>query len=367
MTPTAAEQPRWASPPGETIAALLHEHGLSLEDLADRAALSDPDARRLITGERTIDHSLAAVLHELLGGSPDFWLRRSDQYVESLHWVQADDIARNLPLHQLVEFGWITAQPDWVAAAQEILDFFDVSDAQEWRRRWGATVAAAHYRASEAFEPDELAVAAWLRQVEVRAARLDLAAWDPAALRETLPAIRALTTVRDPRTFIPALQQLAAAAGVAVVVERPPRGCSINGTAFTDRDGRHVIGLTARYLADDQFWFTYLHEVGHLLHGTADTVVLDDLDVEPESDDEYAANDFARTAILRGIDLAAVPRQQHRDVARAARDLQIAPGILVGQLQYAELVPRNRFNRLRRRYQWDGGDLIPADQAEKRT
>lgn len=360
MIPTAADQPRWVSSPGDTIASLLHDRGLSLEDLADRAELSDPDARRILTGELTITSKIALVLHGLIGGSPDFWMRRSIQYTESLHWVQADDIASALPLNQLVEFGWLKPQRDWIAAAQEVLDYFDVADANEWRRRWGRTVAAAHYRAAQAFEPDEIAVAAWLRQVELRASSMQLSAWNPEYFREALQQLRRLTSQRDPQRFLPALQQIAASAGVAVVIERPPQGCSINGAVLQTADGRHVIGLTARYLADDQLWFTFFHEAGHLLHGTDGEAVLDDLDQPPENDAERAANDFARDIILNGIDLATIDHRDHRDIARAAQRLQIAPGLLVGQLQHADVIAASHFNRLRRRYQWAGTALVAA-------
>jgi hypothetical protein len=41
-----------------------------------------------------------------------------------------------------------------------------------------------------------------------------------------------------------------------------------------------------------------------------------------------------------------------RAIVRFAKRVGIAPGIIVGQLQHYDRIPRNYFNGLKRRYQW---------------
>jgi plasmid maintenance system antidote protein VapI len=358
MQPTI-DQPRWASPPGDSITPLLTERGLTLEDLADHTELSDPDARRLLAGELTVSPQLADALHRLLGGAPEFWLNRFSQYTESLHWVRADQLAQALPVPQLIEFGWLQHAPDWVTTAQHVLQYFDVADADEWRQRWGSTLTAAHYRASASFEQDELAVAAWLRQIELRAAEQPIVhTYDAAAFRSALDRIRALTRDHDPQRFIPRLQALTSAAGVCVVVERAPQGCTLSGAAFRAA-GRPTIGLTARHLNDEHFWFTFFHEAGHVLDGLEETPVLDDLDEVVTSGDEQQANDFARDLILQGNLPVSLAHRSARQVLQQASRLGIAPGLLVGQLQHAGVTSPANLNGVKRWYRWEGITLLP--------
>ena len=81
---SAAGGPRWASPPGETIRRVLRVRGLTEEDLADALAMSDPEARRLIGGDRQITSDLAGPLAALLGSTESFWMERDLQYRKSL-------------------------------------------------------------------------------------------------------------------------------------------------------------------------------------------------------------------------------------------------------------------------------------------
>jgi hypothetical protein len=61
------------------------------------------------------------------------------------------------------------------------------------------------------------------------------------------------------------VQELCATVGVAVVVVPALRSTGISGCARWLTEKRALIGLTLRYKTDDQLWFTFFHELGHLL------------------------------------------------------------------------------------------------------
>src|SRR5262245_53695423 len=126
----------------------------------------------------------------------------------------------------------------------------------------------AAFRTSPSFDSQPSAVAAWLRQGEIETEAFDCNHWDPIRFRESLADIRSLTRQKEPRRFIPALQRCCAESGVAVAIVRAPKGCRASGaTRFLTRH-KALLMLSFRYLTDDQFWFTFFHEAGHLLlHG----------------------------------------------------------------------------------------------------
>jgi len=358
MTSTASDQPRWASPPQESILSLLHEKGLSVEDLSDRLPLSDTETRRFIEGQVPMTLEIAEALHLLIGGSARFWMTRASHYVESVNWIDADHLAHGMPLRDAARFGWIDESGDWVETAQRVLEYFGVRDATEWRRRYQSSLAGAQYRVSKAFEANELAVITWMRQVERTADTLGLDEWNPSSFRGALQAARKLTRIKNPETFYPRLQSLFRSVGVAVVIERPPTGCSINGATFETRGGSKVIGLTARHRSDDVFWFTFFHEAGHVLEDDLTEPIIDDLEDETLTKAEIAADRFAEAELLQGYELSPKDGRSHTDVIRLAARLGIAPGIIVGQLQHRDLLSHKSLNALKRSYDWSGTSLV---------
>jgi HTH-type transcriptional regulator/antitoxin HigA len=91
--------------------------------------------------------------------------------------------------------------------------------------------------------------------------------------------------------------------GITVVIENALPGMRTDGVSFVAEGVGPVIGLTLRYDRLDSFWFTLLHEVGHIVLHLSDKpgdVFIDSLDDE-ESDEmevEAEANAFAKDSFI---------------------------------------------------------------------
>jgi hypothetical protein len=122
-----------------------------------------------------------------------------------------------------------------------------------------------------------------------------------------------------------------------------------------------MVVLSFRYLSEDHFWFTFFHEVGHLLlHGRSFTFV--DIDTAATDEREREANAFAATTLVpaaRQGDMAMLgARSQH--ILRFAASIGLSPGIVVGQMQHQGLLGPGNLNFLKRRYTWDDIDAAMA-------
>jgi Zn-dependent peptidase ImmA (M78 family) len=115
-----------------------------------------------------------------------------------------------------------------------------------------------------------------------------------------------------------------------------------------------MIVLSFRYLSDDQFWFSFFHEIGHLLlHGTEATFI--DGEAADLTEREVEANAFSEGVLIhhdRRDELMVLPCRA-RDVIRFAVSVGVSPGIVVGQMQHQRLIGPHQLNRLKRRYRWD--------------
>jgi len=356
--------PMWAVPPGRTIADLMNTRGVATSSLANLVDMSERQLAGLLSGKNQLTAGVAARLEEALGAPASFWMRREEHYRKQLaelnEGVDADkeeykSWLKSLPLKEMQSLGWVDAANDKQEKLRSCLDFFGVPNLDAWYRTYVDVKAAAAFRTTDAYLEHAPATAAWLRQGELQAESIECREWNPKRFESQLAKMRSLTEITEPSEFLPKLRAMCAEAGVAVVTVKAPKGCRASGATFFASPNKAVLLLSFRYLTDDQFWFSFFHEAGHLvLHWDSDLLILETSD-GPNSPREEEANQFA-------MDLLIPPELQTRlpvasktliGITRLARDAGVSYGIVLGQMQFRGLVRPDRFNRLKTRYKWE--------------
>ncbi|MEX0961094.1 MAG: ImmA/IrrE family metallo-endopeptidase [Burkholderiales bacterium] len=352
-------RPDWISPPGETIFDILRLRNISEIDFARRICQDVNEVRALILGNKPITHDIAEKLESVLGASSAFWERREHKYRDAIRKLEGQannnsvrEWLNDLPVAEMMKEGWIPRVRSHGEKVSACLRFFGVMDVPSWREAHADLTNRAAFRTSKALKSAPGAVAAWIRRAELESEAIECRPWDHTLFQQALNEARALTRETDPSVFLPALQRCFAKCGVAVVVLRTPPGCPASGaTKFLTRD-KALMLLSFRYLSDDQFWFSVFHEGGHLvLH--PNRLFVEGLAV-PFASEEEEANTFAANMLVPPQyrdELLNLPIDG-RAVMRFARKIQIAPGIVVGQLQHLGILNRKQLNNLKRRYKW---------------
>jgi len=358
--PKSTFNPNWLSAPGDTIADLLEERGLSSADLAERVGSTIQETLGLLEGRTELTLDMASRLAELFGVPASFWMRREDLYRSQVSRLQIDqpdasasEWVRQLPLKSMMEFGWLQMRPG-DDPFEACLRFFGTPTLDTWRVTYRDLLKGVAFRTSRAYASRPAAVAAWLRQGELESASLACRPWDPQRFGEALSSIRILTRRKRPAMFLPDLVRVCGDAGVAVCVVRAPEGCRASGATWFASPERAVLLLSVRYRTDEQFWFTFFHEAGHLvLHGSR-TRFVEGL-ASQATLEETEANAFAGDTLIPPDHRGGMRRlgRDSREIIAFARAVGVAPGIVVGQLQHHGKIRRNQLNRLKRRYEWD--------------
>jgi plasmid maintenance system antidote protein VapI/Zn-dependent peptidase ImmA (M78 family) len=346
--------PDWTSAPGETIRDILELRGFSIAAFAQLMEQPVDRLLDLLEGRTPITIAIARKLSSVLGASVEFWMARDFEFREDRSRLASDrtNWLTELPKADMVKFGWIQ-EPRSELDLETYLDFFGVRTLSEWNHKYSRIEQLAAFRTSKTLESRPVAVAAWLRQGEIESDAIVTSAWDRERFALSLPAIRQLTIQKDPSVFIPRLQTVCAENGVAVVLVRFPTGCRASGAARFVGD-KPVIQLSFRYLANDQFWFTFFHEAAHLLLHSQNDLFIDGVG-GARTVEEAEADLFAAMALVpeqfrsQMLEMPITPR----DILRFARKVRVAPGIIVGQLQHAKRIGPNQFNHLKRRFQWE--------------
>lgn len=140
-----------------------------------------------------------------------------------------------------------------------------------------------------------------------------------------------------------------ATVGVSFVAMEHLPGTYLDGAAMCAPDGTPIIAMTIRHDRIDNFWFTLLHEYGHVCKhlGEDRSVILDDLDVKSSAAFEAEADDYAQSSLIPSEIWTryASPDLAVEDVARLAADAGVHPAIVAGRWQ-RENSDYRRFSKL---------------------
>lgn len=368
MAPEIQNQylPDFVSPPGETLAELLEMHSMTQADLAERSGLHRKTINEIVKGISPISQETAIAFERVLRVPASFWNSREQNYREYLarrdaraHLKEEVSWLQKVPVAAMLRLGYsIRKYSDRVQQLEEALGFFGVASPKELETLVHKPQPA--FRRSKAFRGDPIATAAWLRQGELQGRELDCPDYDPVKFRQVLAHLRTLT--RCPlQEFWPEMVRQCADAGVAVVLVKPLPKTYVSGAARWSSPTRALILLSLRYKTDDQFWFSFFHEAGHLLkHGKRDFFVDEQCGDGSDDDMECEANEFARDFLIPPSEwrrFRRLPSCWSKDViTRFADEIGVAPGIVVGRAHHDDVMPKTHNHDLKRKLEWPSSD-----------
>ena len=351
-----AFSPDWTSPPGETVADLLEEKGMTQTELARRLGVSLKHVNQVVNGSASISPDLALGLEKVLGASAGFWVTRDGQHQAAVArqrefeaFEGAVEWAQQFPVRELKREGLIAPAARGPVLVRELLRFFGIASPQQWLDPCVA------FRKTQAYESDRHALSAWLRVGELEAQEIECEPYDHDRFLDALERARTLTRLR-PEKWEPQLQEACANAGVAVVIVDTFTGARANGATRWLSPSKALIQLSLRYRWEDIFWFTFFHEAGHVVLHRKKEIFIETSRTKDGSQDpheqelEDEANRFAARLLIPARWEKRLPSLRLADVEAFAEQLGIAPAIVVGRMQHDGYLGFNQGNDLRQRF-----------------
>jgi HTH-type transcriptional regulator/antitoxin HigA len=338
-----------ATPPGATIKEQLDDRGMCQKEFALRMDISEKHISRLINGEVKLTPDVALRLESVLGVPADFWNNLEAIYADKLARVKVEnemdadiEVTKLLPYKQMVEFGWVMSARSAQERVVLLRRFFEVA-------RLGLiddlVIPGIAYRRVAIKGKSDYAISVWAQKAKLEARKIDTTPINLDRLQALLPAIRKMTTM-DPNIACPQLVRDFAGCGVAVVFLPHIAGSFLHGASFYD--GRRIVmGLTVRGKDADKFWFSFLHEMAHILLGHIGRTEM------CSKEDEAAANMLARDALITPSmyqAFVAAGRFDRNAIIEFARKETVDAGIVVGRLQNDQHVPYGWFDDLKTKY-----------------
>jgi len=352
--------PDYAVPPGEILIETLEERGMTQVELAERTGRKKKTINEIVKGKAPITPETAIQLERVLDVPSSFWNNLERDYQAGLARLEEKkrledqiDWLKNLPVKELNKWGWVIKKTNKIEQVEAMLNYFGVASHTQWLDVWKKVAVA--YRKSPTFESELGAVSAWLRKGELMAKEIKCAPYDKSRFQEALRKIRTLTT-KSPEIFQPEIIRYCAAAGVAVAFVPELTKAPVSGATWWLTPQKALLQLSLRHKTDNHLWFSFFHETAHILrHGKTEFFI----DAENDGQKEKEANKFAAEFLIpppefkRFLDRT-LPKMSKAAIKQFAKEIGIAPGIVVGSLQHNGIIPYSHCNDLKVRYKWGG-------------
>lgn len=309
--------------------------GMSQRDLADLLGIKEQQVQRY-EAERYRSANLDRLIQ--VADALNVHIQKRAELIDSGRLEVSPPVDwRAFPVTEMYKRGWFedfsgTRAQARKAASELVLGFLSSLPTQ----RAGFALHRKTMRAAGVV--NEVAITAWEARIRRLAERdLPIELFSNARMSEEwLKGLVALTMDKDgPFKSVEYLRSI----GISLVVERQLPGTLLDGAALLTANGRAIIGLTLRHDRLDNFWFTLMHELGHLqrhLSEAALFAIFDDTDAPAESEMEREADEFALETLLPAKNWKlAVSRytRSAKAVLTDAKRFGVGPAIIAGRIR----------------------------------
>jgi HTH-type transcriptional regulator / antitoxin HigA len=355
MTNVMKYLPNIAIPPGETILELLRTNNMTQAELAIRMDMSNKHINQIIKGKTSITVETALKLEKIFDLPASFWLNLEADYQETKARINSKynedekKIASNIPYSEMVKLGWVKKAKDINDKLNNLRYYFRISNLTSIKEVYNAA-----YRVSKPQKASPIALAAWLERGEYLSKDIETKKFSKKILKSYLPVFKEMTNL-EPQLFFNNLREKLSECGIAFVLVPNISRTYAHGAVKWLSPEKVLLQLSLRYKYADIFWFSFFHEIGHvLLHSKKETYIeyesAEGGVIEEEADDFAKDNLIPKNVLKDFIDKNELTIES---ITKFAKTVNIDPGIVVGRLQHDHFISYNQLSDLRKKYEYD--------------
>jgi HTH-type transcriptional regulator/antitoxin HigA len=343
--------------PGETLKETIESYGMSQKELADRIDVSEKHISQIINGKASIRLNIANKLEKVFGVSSDFWLNFQRKFDEIEAKLKTEERIKNdlrvisnynSAYSELVKYDYVPKTRIKIEKVEHLQNFFGLVSLQNMDQIYYNTISGIRCRRSE-INPDIYTTLAWLRIGEIQLKEADLPEYNENRLIESIEKFKNMT-IRNGNDILKDLRKLCSEAGVLFVYAPYFTKTYLNGVVKW-KGKNPIIQMSDRGKYSDIFWFTFFHEIGHvLLHGKKGTY-LEYENINNKNKEEYEADQFAQDSLIprRLYSLFKRSKITRSSIESFAKEIGIDKGIVAGRIANDGLIQYSKISNLRKK------------------
>jgi len=333
--------------PGELLEETLEEIGMSQAELANRLGRPTQAINEIIKGKKSITPTTAIELEDVLKVPAHIWIGLEAEYQmvkakqEELKVMEEEtSLLEKFPYLDLSKLGLVEKTRDPIKKVDELRSFFAVAQLSRIEHV-GAYQSA--FRVTSHKNITHESIASWIQAGRLRADAIKTEPFSKAKLKKLLPQIKESMLV-DISSAISTCKELLSSCGIAFVLMPHFEKTGVQGATFwLNNKEKAVLVMSLRGKNSDRFWFSFFHEIGHiLLHNKREIFIENGYDTPELQQQEEEANRFARDFLIPSKDFEVfIVKRNYKNrgsVKDFAESLNIKPSIVVGRLMHEELI-----------------------------
>ncbi|AEE90472.1 Plasmid maintenance system antidote protein,XRE family [Tepidanaerobacter acetatoxydans Re1] len=326
--------------PGETLKEILEDRGMSQKELALRTGVTESHVSSVVNCQKDISVSYAKKLEYALDIDASFWINLQGNYDKELADFEdvnkiSDEEFRILKhlngiIKHLKQIGLLEQKLQGPMLVIQLRKFLNVSSLI----RIPELSQAGAYRLATETKVDPYVLFTWLRMCDLITDNQQIEQkLDVSKLKEKIPPIKELM-FEDVVKIQPRLKSYLAECGIRFSIVKHFRGAPVQGVIKKNSDGTLSLLMTTRRKFADIFWFTFFHEIGHIIHGDIEDKLIDYEFIKNEAEDR--ANKFAENILIEAEGYSAFIEKGDfslPSIKRFSVEQNIPTYVLIGRLQ----------------------------------
>lgn len=345
--------------PGITLREKLEELGMSVKEFALRSSKPEKTIIAVLNGDSSVTPEMSVAFEQITMIPARVWLNIQRGYDEYMARKKREEIfkdektiawTKSFPYAEISKLGWVPSTRIMSERITNLFAFFKVTSVKAWENYFLNQELKSAFRISLAGSKNPYAISVWLRKGEILASEMTTKnAYSEALLKDKLPQMLSLVK-EQPADFAIRLRDLCSEAGVKLIYVNYITHAPINGCARWIED-TPCIQMTDKQKRNDIFWFSFFHEIGHiLLHGKKDVFLEDSAYLDQQREKENEADTFASNLLLsKQTENEIIQEIQEKQISKRliemmAEKYQTHPAIIIGRLQHKGLLRHDMLN-----------------------
>lgn len=340
--------------PGNYIEDIIEAQKITQEEFAKRIGISGKEVSKLLNKKRNLNFNLANKLASAFGMSSEVWMNiqaQYDAYQESLR--ETERLEEEKPCLEALDYQFFIREDvvdyarSWKDKVKNLRRALKVSSLKNLEHSDLLTLN----RIATTKIPNHTILArnAWATVGFEKAMGIDATAFDRQKLLNLLPDIKPLTKNPSQKVLTP-LQDKLRECGVRFVFLSHLKNANVSGATKWLRDKSVIVLVNDYRKYTDTFWFSFFHEMGHIIHDHGKTLHFTEKKDCLEDEADRFAKDFLITPDAFKAFIESNDYSQPAILALAERE-GIHPGIVVGRLQKEGIISYQALNHLREQFE----------------
>lgn len=304
--------PAIAIHPGEILKDELESRHIKQKNFAMLTGIPQTQLNEIIKGKRSINADIALIIGKALKMDAILWLNLQSNYdldvakikeknnVRLTAMNQWEMVKHSIPEKFYKKQGVITGNP--LSDIPVVKEIYGVQNFEQLAGVY-SHINYARFRKSDKLSIDKINLVGWVKLINYYASSITLPNFDARKQDQLINELKIIFT-KNEKTVEKTMETLRFY-GIKLIILPHPEKCAVDGISFWS-NGNPAIGISLRHTRIDNFAFTIMHELGHILlhlvnNNTAEFIDLDKESNTPEykkSKEEQEADEFSRNHLM---------------------------------------------------------------------